>query len=109
MTMRSLLSKKQNISSARPVRAKMLMVMNHAWADSGVLYTASIFPETGLYAFGAKMAMTRGRVLMINPARLARNMRTLVRTVISLVSRVSDAPSAPYGTLMSVKHMLRPT
>ena len=37
MTMRSLLSKKQKISNARPVRAKMLMVMNHAVDDSGVL------------------------------------------------------------------------
>ena len=37
MTMRSLLSKKHQTRRARPVRAKILMVMNHAVADSGVL------------------------------------------------------------------------
>ena len=73
----------------------MLIVMNQARADSGVLYTASILPVAGLSTFGANMAMTSGRVLMIRPARFARNMRTLVRTVISSVSRVRDDPSAP--------------
>ena len=46
---------------------------------------------------------------MISPARLAMIMRTLVRMVISSVSRVSDVPNAPYGTLINVKHILSPT
>ena len=55
------------------------------------------------------MTITSGSVLMISPARLAITMRTLVRMVISSVSRVSDEPRAEYGTLTNVKLMLIPT
>ena len=40
---------------------------------------------------------------------MAITMRTLVRMVISSVSRVSDEPRAEYGTLTNVKLMLIPT
>ena len=59
--------------------------------------------------FGAKIAMTRGKVLIISPARFAKNILTLVSIVISSVSLVSEEFKAPYGTLISVKHMLMPT
>ena len=59
--------------------------------------------------FGAKIAITKGNVLIINPARFAKNILTLVSIVISSVSRVRDELRAPYGTFINVKHMLIPT
>ena len=95
ITTRSLVCEKQKKRSRRPAMAKMLMVMNHAEAASGVLYTAVIFPVSGLRTFGAKIAMTRGRDLTIRPPRFAMNILVLVRIVISLVSRVREELRAP--------------
>ena len=48
-------------------------------------------------------AMNKGRPeLTAKPPKLAINIRTDVRMVISLVSRVSDEFNAPYGTLINV-------
>ena len=95
ITMRSLLSKKVTRSNTKPASAKMLMVINQARPASGVLYTASISPVCSFSTLGAKMAITNGKVLITSPAKLAITIRTLVRMVISSVSRVSEEPSAP--------------
>ena len=76
--------------------------MNQAPPASGVLYTAVILPVSGLRTFGAKMAMMMGRDFTHRAPRLAMNMRVEVRIVISLVSRVSEAFRAPYGTFTRV-------
>ena len=89
MTTFSLHWEKQKNSKARPTRAKMVIVMNQAGAASGVLYTAT--PST----LGAKIAMISGSDFTHRAPRLAMNMRVLVRMVISLVSRVSEAFRAP--------------
>ena len=109
MAMRSLLSAKQKKNNPRPNKAKMLIVMNQAVPASGVLYTASIFPVWGLRTLGANMAITSGSVFMTRPPKLANSIRMVVRRVISSESRVIEDCSAPYGTLMRVKHMLIPT
>ena len=95
MTTFSLHCEKQKNSRARPARAKMVIVMNQAPAASGVLYAASALPVSGFRIFGAKMAMISGRDLTHRAPRFAMNMRVEVRIVISLVSRVSEAFSAP--------------
>ena len=73
----------------------MVIVMNQAEADSGVLYTASIFPVSGFITLGAKMAITRGSDFTARPPRLAINIRVEVSMVISSVSRVSEELRAP--------------
>ena len=73
----------------------MVMVMNHADADSGVSYTASVLPVAGLSTFGANRAITSGRDFTVRPPRFAMNMRVEVSTVISSVSLVRDEFSAP--------------
>ena len=73
----------------------ILIVMNHAPAASGVLYCASISPVSGFKTLGAKIAMTNGNVLTNSAAKLLKSIRTLVRIVISSVSRVRDEFSAP--------------
>ena len=71
----------------------MLIVMNHALGSFG---RPSVFSSV-------KKAMRSGRPEpTARPPQLARNMRTEVRMVISLVSRVRAELRAPYGTLMNV-------
>ena len=71
----------------------MVIVVNHADGSFGRLSDGA----------PAIRAMNRGRPeLTARPPRLAMNIRTEVRMVISSVSRVSDEFKAPYGTLMNV-------
>ena len=68
----------------------MVMVMNHAEADSGLSMMA--VPSA---AIGAKIAITIGSDLTIRAPRLAMNIRVDVRIVISSVSLVRDEFNAP--------------
>ena len=86
----SLHCENEKMRRARPARAKMVIVMNHAVADSGLSVMA--VPSA---AIGAKRAITIGRDFTTSAPRFAMNIRVDVRTVISSVSRVSDELRAP--------------
>ena len=90
ITTLSLHCEKENTRSARPASENMVIVMNHADADSGL----SIIAEPSAAA-GAKIAITIGSDFTINAPRFAINILVDVRMVISSVSLVRDEFKAP--------------
>ena len=97
ITTLSRVCEKQKNRNASPTREYTSIVRNQARPSAGMACSPTICEPFAKLLTRAGIPMDTAR-----PPRFAMNMRDDGRTVISSVSRVSEALRAPYGTLTSV-------